>query len=42
MRNAYDAPRITLLTHLTADVIAASSDYPDYENGNMGEWDDAN
>ena len=42
MRSTYDTPRITLLSQLTADVIAASTDYPNYENGNMGDWDDAN
>ena len=41
MRKTYDAPRITLLIRLATDVIASSA-YPDYENGNMGEWDDAN
>ena len=40
MKSAYLPPCVTLLECVTTDVIAASREYPNYSNGNMGEWDD--
>ena len=42
MRNAYSPPRAVLLEAYVTDIITASREYPTYNNGNMGEWDDVN